>query len=168
MFRYRVSFTLSSLYTVHRVTRNDCNKNIYLNSTFVRIYIASDVTSQDTKRTSAKCPVIVRALPGQRLNFTLYKFGYEMSGSDPTRNLCPIKVSFTEADGSGRDISQCDLSHREQLVYSSASNMASVFFHHFLAYGGASGEADDRILLKVEGKLKYDVWMRCYDHINIP
>ena len=95
---------------------------------------------------------MVHALPGQRLNFTLYKFGHQTSILDVVHSICPIKVTFKEADGSVKDVSLCSLGHREQVVYSSASSVASVFIHYMAE--PVYQDDDDRLLMKIEGKAK--------------
>ena len=83
-------------------------------------YIASSVT-QDSNLGSHRCPWIISALPGQRINLTLLTFNLSQDHPSLTSSHCKLYARVRDVTG-GSDVNICKSRSRERTVFVSETN----------------------------------------------
>lgn len=94
-------------------------------------HIAASTTAELNIGTEA-CPWVIEALPGQKVNFTLFNFvrgnKYRQNTETNSEHLCYEIAKINEPSGYNKRVTVCDGSPRESIIYISNSNKASLSF----------------------------------------
>ncbi|ELU03729.1 hypothetical protein CAPTEDRAFT_222227 [Capitella teleta] len=104
-----------------------CQRNQYLNLSAPEGFLTS-LAAHSTGAGSRKCPWIITALPGQRINITLHDFNGVVPTSDSQSRRCILLASVRELGShkAGKDQPICSVWERERTVYTSQSNQLMV------------------------------------------
>ena len=107
-------------YLVAGADNEQCGRHDTLQLSGSHGYIASSVTL-DSNLGSHRCPWIITALPGQRINVTLLTFNLPQGHHSLTSSHCKLYARVRDMTG-GSDVNICKSRSRERTVFVSETN----------------------------------------------
>ena len=137
-----ISFSVFSFfYIVAGADNEQCGRHDTLQLSGPLGYIASSVTLESNLG-SHRCPWIISALPGQRINITLLTFNLPQGHHSLTSSHCKLYARVRDITG-GSDVNICKSRSRERTVFVSETNRIQLE----VAVNPRDKEADNFILV---------------------
>ena len=115
----------------------DCVSASYINVSYNHPAFLSFINAARSKTPAPKCPIVIMASRGQRINVSITDFDYWQISKPQKQRACSAMAVIGEAGSDVRSIPMCALNERYVSVYTSHADTITV---HFLFAAKASSQ----------------------------